>query len=752
MTPAKRFSICLIALGVVDAFGLLGPLGLLEVSPGSAQTPTPVRNAGFTIPQVLSPAFPFSLVGARRADRITWIENERGMRNVYAATAPDYTPVRLTATMTDDGRDLSGAQISDDGSVVIFIRGHTPNFKGQIGNQSSDAEGGRREIWAASTSGARPPWRVVAALNATLSPDGKWVVHVKDGQIHRAAVDPGNTDPALLDGAPPLFVTLGVNSSPVWSPDGRKIAFVSARYDQRQYFPTQGLVTTHSFIAVYDLESRRVTYMAPSVDRDTSPVWSPDGTKIAFMRRPGLPYGHFATAPRQTPNAQIPPGFLEARFQGGYTLGIWVADVATETAREVWHNAPGDQWFEAMTGLRWAGDRLLFEAEPNNWGHVFSVSATGPSAEPVLLTPGEGEVENVALSPDGRFLYYSANIGDLDRRHLFRVPVGGGRSEQITRGDLIETVLTLPGSGANIATLQAGPRQPLTIALIPAAGGQGRIIGPRPPAEFPAARHVVPTTQVIRAADGLDAHSIVYLPADLRPGERRPALLYIHGGGGRSVLGYPDQNNGFYHMSYGVIQYFVNKGYIVASVNYRGGSALYGRAFRNPAEYSMNGVSEYRDVLAAGQWLKARPDVDPERLGVFGLSYGGWLTGQALSRNSDIFKAGAIFAGVQLRSTSLDEGNLAYQSSPAYNIEKWTSPTLVIHGDDDRNVEFSQTIGLISLFRAHNVPHELIVYPDDTHYFGYFNRWIRAFTAIDDFFDRNLLTRQGVRTSGSGGR
>jgi hypothetical protein len=122
----------------------------------------------------------------------------------------------LTSTLTDDGRDLTGVQISDDGSTVIFIRGHTPNFKGQIGNQASDSEGGRREIWAASTSGTRPAWRVVSALNATLSPDGKWVLHVRDGQIHRAAVDPGNTDAAQLDAAPPLFVTLGVNSNPVW--------------------------------------------------------------------------------------------------------------------------------------------------------------------------------------------------------------------------------------------------------------------------------------------------------------------------------------------------------------------------------------------------------------------------------------------------------------------------------------------------------------------------------------------------------
>jgi dipeptidyl aminopeptidase/acylaminoacyl peptidase len=288
----------------------------------------------------------------------------------------------------------------------------------------------------------------------------------------------------------------------------------------------------------------------------------------------------------------------------------------------------------------------------------------------------------------------------------------------------------------------------VSVAVVAAAGGQPRVISAPPPAEFPAARHVVPETVVLTAADGKQSHAIVFLPTDLRAGEKRPALLYIHGGGGRFVLGYPDQNNGFYHYSYAVIQYYVNKGYIVAAVNYRGGSALYGTAFRNPDEYSQNGVSEYRDVLAAGLWLRDRPDVDPERLGVWGLSYGGWLTGQALSRNSDIFKAGMIFAGVQLRSTSLDEDNLAYQSSPAYNIEKWTSPTLIVHGDDDRNVEFSQTIGIINLFRAHAVPHELIVYPDDTHYFGFYNRWIRAFTATDDFFDRTLIRKEGVRVTG----
>jgi Tol biopolymer transport system component len=160
------------------------------------------------------------------------------MRNVFTAAGPEYKRTRLTATVEDDALDLNDAQISDDGSVVIFVRGHPENFKGQFGNQGADPLGGRREVWAASTRGSRPAWRVVGLepvapivrvfgvvgggggqqnRQPRLSPDGKWVAYVEDGQVHTAAVDPGNTDAATVDAAPPLFTTLGENSSPVWS-------------------------------------------------------------------------------------------------------------------------------------------------------------------------------------------------------------------------------------------------------------------------------------------------------------------------------------------------------------------------------------------------------------------------------------------------------------------------------------------------------------------------------------------------------
>lgn len=737
-------------------------LSVLLIGAATTVAPAQTHDAGFTIEQVMSPAFPYGLVGAKSADRIAWMEDERGMRNVYTAVAPDFKRVRITSAMEDDAIDLQSVQLSADGSVAVFVRGHSTNFKGQIGNQGSQPEGGRREVWAASTTGSRPAWRVVGLRSTggrggaepALSPDGKWLLQVKDGQIYRAAVDPGNADAAQVDDAPPFFVTLGSNSDPVWSPDSRKVAFVSSRYDQRQYFPTQGQAVTHSFITVYDLDSRAISYIAPNVDRDTSPVWSADGKRIAFLRRPGLAFGHFATAPLRTiPRDKIPAGLVDAKFAGGYTLGIWIADVATGEGKEVWHNSAKDNVFTQVNSFDWQGDRLVFRAEQDTWPRMYSVAIAGPAtAEPTMLTPGDGEVERVAYSPDARWLYFTSNLGDQDRRHLWRVPLAGGRAEQLTTGPLIETVLAIPGSGQYVTALQSGPRLPVSVAVFNASGAQGRVIGPPLPAAFPAAKHVVPESVEITAADGVKSRAIVFTPADMRPGEKRPALVYLHGNGGRLVLGYPDQSNGYYQSNYGLIQYLVNKGYIVAAMNYRGDGALYNAAYNRPGEYGANGVSEYRDALAAGLYLKNRPDVDAERLGVYGLSYGGWITGVALSRNSDLFKAGAIFAGVQLRSTSLDPENLAYQSSPAFNIDKWTSPTLFLHGDDDRNVEFSQTIGLINALRAKGTPHKAFVMPDETHYMLKFTTRARSFHEVDKWFEDMMIRKAGKPSAGGNNR
>jgi dipeptidyl aminopeptidase/acylaminoacyl peptidase len=257
---------------------------------------------------------------------------------------------------------------------------------------------------------------------------------------------------------------------------------------------------------------------------------------------------------------------------------------------------------------------------------------------------------------------------------------------------------------------------------------------------------VVPQTILTKAPDGLEIHNQLFLPKDLRAGEKRPAIVFVHGGPVRQMLpGYHYMH--FYHIAYAVNQWLATRGYVVLSVNYRSGIG-YGKSFRNAPNTGGRGNAEYQDVLAGGHYLQSRADVDPNRVGIWGLSYGGVLTAQALARNSDVFKVGVDLAGVHLWGSSLDPSSVSYQSSAIGAIDGWKSPVLLIHGDDDRNVQFSQTTGLVQLLRAHHVYHELIVFPDDTHETLLHKRWMIAFNRLDEFLGRFLKGEAPRTTAG----
>ena len=701
----------------------------------------------FTLEQILSAPFAYGLVSAKKADRFAWLEFERGRRNVYTAAAPEFRPVCLTNFLNDDGTELTNARLSDDGAVVVFVRGSDPNRDGWVANPSQAPDGSEQAIWAVRTGEAKP-FRIAAGSDPRLSPDGRLVLYEKDDQIYGAAVEPSKTSGTDVR---PLFRTWGKNGGPVFSPDGTRIAFVSDRKD-------------HGFIGVYEFATRRIMYMAPSVDKDTSPSWSGDGKRVAFIRRPGSAFAQITAAalaevragrPAEAPpaaalaqavsdraaaQATAPatgPGFQASKFADGRVLTFWTADAATGEGEMVWREPLNDPAYRVLRSILWAGDRLIFELERNNWRHYFAVSVSGGlDAAPVDLTPGQGETEFIALSGDCRTLYYTSNAGDIDRRHLWASPMEGGAPVQLTKGEGIETEAAPLASGGQVAVFYTDARRPRAVALVPAPGGAARVIETNLPADFPSAAHVVPENIVLKAADGLEFHNQVFTPRDIRPGEKRPALLFTHGGPIRQMLlGYHYMF--FYHLAYAVNQYFADRGYVVISVNYRSGIG-YGRDFRQAPNRGAGGSSEYQDILAAAKYLQSRPDVDPGRIGLWGLSYGGLLTALGLSRNSDIFKAGVDIAGVHLWGNSLDTNSTAFKASAIATVDQWTSPVLLVQGDDDRNVAFSQTTGLVQLLRARSVPHELIVFPDEVHDFLVFAKWLRVFHAAEDFFGRKL--------------
>jgi dipeptidyl-peptidase-4 len=230
-----------------------------------------------TMEQFMSFAFPLELVAAKKADRIAWISNDKGLRNVFTAAAPDFRPVRVTTYMKDDGVDTTQLSISDDGTTVAFTRGHDTNRNDWVASPEADPNGVERAIWAAKTAVPGVSWRLSEGENGALSPDGRFVAYAKDDQIVRVPTAHGPRLNEVDKGLKPYIRIWGVNSNPVWSPNGKKLAFVSRRTD-------------HSFIAVFDVASRKVTYISPSVDFDTSPAWSADSKQIAYIRRPGTPF------------------------------------------------------------------------------------------------------------------------------------------------------------------------------------------------------------------------------------------------------------------------------------------------------------------------------------------------------------------------------------------------------------------------------------------------------------------------------
>jgi dipeptidyl aminopeptidase/acylaminoacyl peptidase len=421
-----------------------------------------------------------------------------------------------------------------------------------------------------------------------------------------------------------------------------------------------------------------------------------------------------------------------------------IADVATGEAKRVWRNAPRDSVFTSLNNMTWAGSSVIFPVNvpKDEWDRWYRVPVSG--GEPTLLTTTDGMIEDatsVALSKDGgNTLFYSTNATDIERRHIWAVPTSGGAPRRVSSGDGIETYPQPLASGTSIAVISFDARTPASIAIVPAAGGAPKRVFPTLAASFPTAAHVVPEIVKTKAADGLEISNTLFMPKDMKPGEKRPALIFVHGGPRRQMMpGYHYMQ--FYHWAYAVNQWLADQGYVVLSINYRSGVG-YGKSFANAPNTQGRGNSEYQDVVAGAKYLQGRADVDPTRVGIWGLSYGGLLTSQALARNSDIFVAGADLAGVHLYGNVIDTANLAFTSSAVGAIDSWKSPVFLVHGDDDRNVDFAQTVGLVQLLRARDVYHELIVVPDDLHESMLHRNWIDTFDRMGMFLKRFVWNKE----------
>ena len=672
-----------------------------------------------TIRQIDGAPFAATMVAAPRGGGVAFVLNARGVRNIYVTDSARPAARQVTAFTQDDGQDVTSLAFSADGRTLYFVRGSGPNRAGENPNPTSDPAGADQAIWRVRLDGS-PAVRVTDGASPIPSPRGSDFVFARRGAIWMASVASDSTRVIQLVKA------RGSAGNMRWSPDGERLAFVSNR-------------GTHSFVGVYTISAKTLQWMSPGTDGDQSPVWSPDGMQVAFLREP-----------YERRRMQFVP------IRTAQPWSIQVADVRTGTAREVFRAAPGRgsaYWaIEADNQLAWTADnRIVFPWERTGWVHLYSLPAAGGT--PVELTPGDGEVESVSMGRDGRRIVYNTNIGDIDRRRVFTVAADGQSAPRITKQHAPYIAWNpVESSDGKIYALISTAQQPAHAAVLDQRDTMvsWQALAPETvPADFPASSLVTPTAITLRAADGIQTHAQLFLPPTATPGRKRAAVIFLHGGSQRQML--LGWNYGsYYHHAYAMNQALALQGNVVVSLNYRSGIG-YGTDFREALRYGASGATEYGDVVAAAKWLAARGDVDASRIGLWGGSYGGFLTAMGLTRNPELFRTGVDVHAVHdwnvgIRTFQPDYDvyedpaatRLAFTSSPMAQVARWRAPVLLIHGDDDRNVRFIETLTLIEQLRRQSVPVEQLVFPDEVHGFLRHDSWMRAYEAALDFFKRRL--------------
>lgn len=672
-----------------------------------------VFSQSFNMEQVGKFSFPSELTSSPVGEKIAWAMNEQGKRNVYFAEGPDFQPVKLTQFNNDDGQEISNLKFTADGNWLIFVRGgdHGGGNASSTVNAQNLPTLPKVEIWKIELQSKKAE-SVVEGDDFVLGPQNQ-LLYLKGGQVWKADLG-GKANPDQL------FQIKGNVNTLEFSPNGEKLAFTVNRGG-------------HQLIGIYENQETPIHWIAPSFHRYSQPKWSPDGSQIAFIKTLG---GSGAAL-----------SLLEPRH---VPWEIWLADVESGKGEVLW---------KAPTTLRGSyrygffafpnEKEIVFESYHEGWQHLFALDISSKDLQ--SLTPGEYLVEQIKLSQNGNRVVFSANTGaereDLDRRHIGSIDLQTKKLAWETSGTGIEAYPVGLGEGNKLAYFSATAQRSHLVA-VKTDQGTSLLQESSIPIDFPQDKLVTPKQVSFTAPDGTTVYGQLFEKEG--GAAKKPGVVFIHGGPQRQMLlgwSYMD----YYSNTYAYNQYLAELGFVVLSVNYRLGIG-YGYEFHRPAYGYYQGAVEYQDIKAGGEFLAALGQVDADKIGVYGGSYGGYLTALALARDSDLFKVGVDIHGVHDLDGryELPEGyevapdyekakEIAWKSSPMPDLATWKSPVLFIHSDDDRNVEVSQTTDLIRRFEEMGMPYESVLIPGDTHHWMKWENMIEVGQLTADFLKKHLM-------------
>ncbi|HEY7792148.1 MAG TPA: S9 family peptidase [Vicinamibacterales bacterium] len=699
-----RFSRLPILAGVLLAASLWLP-------PSAAQAQAAAAKAGLlTIDSLIDIKFPSSPVFAPDGRTIAFLWERAGVQEVWTVPAAGGAPVQVT----HDSAGLMDALFwSPDGRTIYFAR------DGALW-QVPGRGGAATRVWTGEDEGG----------GFAISPDGRAVAFTRQGDLY---VRP-------LAGGAVRRLTRGPAdaSGPQWSPDGSRLLFTMAketRHEDAPAFSGSKILFTRTetadgVVAVVPVRGGSVVPLAPGGGDAGSPSWI-DRTHVVFQRI----------------------------SDDVHTRTIVVADVLTGHGRTVEQDVDPKWWdllyVSSAPQPSPDGKWLAFLSDRDGWAHLYVVPVAGGA--PVQVTRGHFEVDRPSWAPDSKRLIFDANVVNAPgRREITMATLDKGRApaavDAITATGGTNTAAIWSPDASRIVFEHTDAHHPADLDSLAIAGRARPVpLTDSLPASVDRQALVAPRFVHYKAPDGTEVPAWLFVPATLDRSHSHPAIIWVHGDG-------INQNyDGWHiHRDYGVYysfhQYLVQHGYVVLAVDYRG-SIGYGRAWREAVFHDLGG-KDFSDVAAGATYLKSLGFVDPQRIGIWGLSYGGFLTLQAVTETPTLFNCAVDVAGVEdwkdwyqdpggawirgRMGRPQDNPDLYRRTSPIYRVDQIVRPLLVLAGTADVNVPFIESARLMdALLKAHKTV-DFMMYPGEFHYFERAHVLRDAWQRVAAFFDAHL--------------
>ena len=715
---------------MVDTKRRLGVVLFLTILGGAGNAVA--QRAGephrLTIEQLVEIKHPSNPVWSPDGEHVVFVWDRGGVGNLYLAGIDGRSqPVPLTSF--PEGQ-IADAFWSHDGQTIYFP--HTG------------------DLWQVSVTGGppRPVWTTPGSeADIVPSPDGTRVAFVRsipapaDGSQHGGDL----VVRSLADGAESQVAHDDVSiRGVVWSPDGSALAYTAG-----------SKIVHHDESPSYS--GAKLIYRVSEYVRGQVYAVRVAGGKPVAIGTPGE-YGGLAW---------VDPAHLVFDRQSSdfKKYAIYVADAGSGSARAIheiteekfwsipdWGEAGAQPW--PSPDGRW----IAFLSDQDGWDHLYVMPTAG--GEAVQITKGHFEAWRPSWSHDSSRIAFDANEPEhLGDRRVGIAAIGGDPAHAAI------TYIT-PGAGTNIEPHWSSDDKHIVyqhtdtrnsadlFAIGTGAGAKPVRLTDSMPSDMDRSQFVEPQFVRFPGADGQMVPGWLFVPKNLDRTKKHPVIIWIHGDGvNQNYNGWHVQRN--YAVYYSFHQYLLQKGYIVFAPDYRG-SIGYGRDWRNGVYMDVGG-KDAKDAWMAANYLKTLPYVDSDRLGVWGLSYGGFFTLIAMTDQPKLFRAGVDVAGVvdyvmyygdpyhgdwtRSRIGTPEQNPQVYaNASPISHIDRLERPLLVLHGTADVNVPFLESVWLMdeALKKGKGDLLSFMIYPGEFHYFTRIHVLLDAWHRVDDFFDANL--------------